>query len=40
MKQTTLRLPEKLHKELKKEAGQRGMTLNAYIISVLWSRKG
>lgn len=39
MKQTTLRLPDKLHKELKKEAEQRGMTLNAYIISVLWSRR-
>lgn len=38
MIQTTLRLPDELHKTLKGEAGQRGMTLNAYIISVLWSR--
>lgn len=38
MKQTTLRLPDELHKTLKEEAGQRGMTLNAYIISVLWDR--
>lgn len=39
MKQTTLRLPDELHKELKREAEQRGMTLNAYIISVLWRRE-
>lgn len=38
MKQTTLRLPDELHKTLKREAGQRGMTMNAYIISVLWAR--
>lgn len=37
MKQTTLRLPEKLHIELKREARRRGLTLNAYIISVLWN---
>ena len=38
MKQTTLRLPDKVHKELKKEAENRGMTLNAYIVSILWNR--
>lgn len=38
MKQTTLRLPEVLHKQLKKEAEQRGMTLNAYVISILWKK--
>ena len=37
MKQTTLRLPEVLHKKLKEEALKRGISLNAYIISVLWS---
>lgn len=36
MKQTTIRLPEELHKQLKAEAKERGMTLNAYVISVLW----
>lgn len=39
MKQTTVRLPDRLHKELKKEAEQKGLTLNAYVISVLWKRK-
>ena len=28
-----------LIKELKKEAEQKGLTLNAYVISVLWKRK-
>ena len=36
---TTIRLPDKLHKKLKEEAKQKGMTLNAYIISILWRRK-
>lgn len=36
---TTIRLPYELHKQLKEEANQRGMTLNAYIISILWSRR-
>ena len=34
----SLRLPEALHEKLKAEAEQRGMSLNAYIISVLWHR--
>ena len=36
---TTIRLPEELHRKLKEEARQKGMTLNAYIISILWSRR-
>ncbi len=36
MIQTTLRLPEELYKSLKAEARKRGMTMNAYLISVLW----
>lgn len=36
MIQTTIRFPEKLYKRLKKEAKSRGMSLNAYVISVLW----
>lgn len=36
MKQTTLRLPDNLHKRLKEEAERRGLTLNAYVIGVLW----
>lgn len=37
MIQTTIRLPEKLYENLKQEAKKRGMSLNAYLISVLWS---
>ena len=32
---TTTRLPNKLHEELKSQAGQKGMTFNAYILSLL-----
>ena len=37
MIQTTIRLPEKLYEKLKLEAKKRGMSLNAYLLSVLWS---
>lgn len=37
---TTIRLPEELHKKLKKEADKRGMTLNSYLISILWQITG
>lgn len=33
-----MRFPEELHKSLKKEADRRGMTLNSYVISVLWEQ--
>lgn len=33
---TTIRLPDELHRKLKAEAEKRGMTLNGYLISVLW----
>ena len=36
MVQTTIWLPEKLYEKLKQEAKKRGMSLNAYLISVLW----
>ena len=36
MKQTTIRLPVELHRKLKEEAEKRGLTLNAYIIGILW----
>lgn len=36
---TTIRLPEQLHEQLKEEAKKKGITLNAYIISILWSRR-
>lgn len=34
---TTVRFPDELHKRLKQEADKRGMTFNAYIISILWN---
>lgn len=33
---TTVRFPDALHKSLRAAAEKRGMTLNAYLISVLW----
>lgn len=36
---TTIRLPDELHKALKAEAEKRGLTLNAYLISILWEIK-
>ena len=35
-----LRMPEKLHRKLKEAAGTRGMSLNGYILSLLWESKG
>ena len=39
MVQTTIRFPEKLYKKLKKEAKSRGMSLNAFVISMLWDER-
>lgn len=36
MVQTTIRFPEELHRKLKKEAKEKGLTMNAFVISVLW----
>lgn len=36
MVQTTIRLPKELHTRLRKLAKSRGMTLNGFIVSVLW----
>lgn len=36
---TTIRLPDELHKNLKEKAEKRGMTLNAYLISILWNQQ-
>lgn len=33
---TTVRFPDELHMSLRAAAEKRGMTLNAYLISVLW----
>ena len=35
---TTIRLPDQLHEQLKEEAKKKGITLNAYIINILWNR--
>lgn len=37
MIQTTIRMPGELYQRLKNLAKSRGMTLNAYLISVLWN---
>lgn len=37
---TTVRFPNELHKILKAEAARRGLTLNAYLIGILWSAVG
>lgn len=37
---TTIRLPDELHKALKEKAEKRGMTLNAYLVSLLWEAAG
>lgn len=36
---TTIRLPEELHKRLKKEAEAKGMTFNAYVLMLLWQQE-
>lgn len=36
MVQTTLRIPKELYLSIKCTAKRRGMTFNAYIISILW----
>ncbi|MCM1026489.1 MAG: Arc family DNA-binding protein [Roseburia sp.] len=33
---TTMRLPDELHEDLKKQAERKGMTFNAYLLSILW----
>ncbi len=37
MTQISLRLPEKLYRVLKKQAKERGLSMNGLIISILWS---
>lgn len=34
---TTIRLPEELHRELKKKAEKKGMTFNGYLLGILWA---
>ncbi len=37
---TTIRFPDELHKLLKDEAEKKGLTFNAYLISLLWDIAG
>lgn len=37
MVQTTIRFPEELYLMLKEKAKKKGLTLNAFLISVLWN---
>ena len=32
----TIRLPEELHRRIRHESEKRGLTMNAYILNVLW----
>ena len=32
---TTIRLPDELHRKLKEQAEKKGLTLNAYLVSLL-----
>lgn len=34
---TTIRLPDTLHEALKAKAEEKGLTVNAYLIGVLWA---
>ena len=36
MVQTTFRLPDQLYQTLKQEARNRGLSVNAYVINLLW----
>lgn len=38
MIQTTIRMPEKLYKEIKREAKEQGVSVNSFIITNLWNR--
>lgn len=38
MVQTTIRIPEGLHQKLKKEAREKGLSMNAYVINLLWQQ--
>ncbi|MCI8490449.1 MAG: hypothetical protein HFJ04_09475 [Lachnospiraceae bacterium] len=33
---TTIRLPDGLHEELKRQAERKGMRFNAHVLSLLW----
>ena len=37
--QTTLRIPEEMYKQIKRQAKERGMTVNGYIIAVLCEKE-
>lgn len=37
MIKTTIRLPEKLYAEMKRKAKKQGLTMNAYVLNVLWA---
>ena len=39
MVQTTLRMPEEMYKQIKRQAKERGMTVNGYIIAVLCEKE-
>ena len=39
MVQTTIRLPEELYNKIKKQSKQRGISINSYIIRILYNKE-
>lgn len=39
MVQTTIRLPEELYNKIKKQSKQRGISINSYIITILYNKE-
>lgn len=35
---TTIRMPDELHQKIKKEAEKRGISFNAYVVSLMWEK--
>lgn len=35
---TTIRLPDALHRQLKEEAKEKGITLNCHVLNILWGQ--
>lgn len=40
MIQTTIRIPEKLYEKIKRCAKEKGMSVNSFILVILWDKEG
>lgn len=38
MVQTTIRIPEELYQRVKKVVREKGLSINAYVINLLWQQ--